>query len=107
MRRVDPPVAALHRMEPQGTVQSLPEVAVADRHHLSEPLPAPAVIAPFGQPVVDAPTHVVATADQRDASGLVDRLQAADHRQQVEPFPPNVRLVVFRLKPPRAVRRAE
>jgi hypothetical protein len=51
MRGIDAVGAAINLMKLHGPVNTLPQIEVLDRDHLSEALPPPAVLAPFDNPM--------------------------------------------------------
>ncbi len=63
MSAVEPTLTTLDSMELQYVFHPLPEVRIPYRHHLSEVLPSPAVIAPLRQAIEDALLDVAGAAD--------------------------------------------
>jgi hypothetical protein len=86
VRRVDSAASDVQVMERQGPIQSLPQVPVLDRHHLTEALPSPAITSPFVQPVGQPSVDVLAGRDQGHARGLVERFQTAHNGEQFQPL---------------------
>jgi len=85
---------ALHLVKFQRPIDTLPQVVVADRHELAESFPMPSPFAPMGELASQATAHVPATRQKRHARRLVERFEAADHGQQLEPAGAGVRLGV-------------
>jgi len=84
---IQSPLPALHPMEPQSPIQTLPQISVLDRHHLAKQFPPPPVAPPFRQAVLHAMPNVRAAAEQSHSGGLVEGLQRPHHRQQIQPLP--------------------
>lgn len=94
MRSVGPPPSALHLVDRQGPVKPPPQVAMLDLDTLAESLPGPIVIAPRGKTLVNPLLDIPAGRNQRHSRRLIERLETADHRQQVEPVTEYVRLEI-------------
>lgn len=90
------PREAFHRVDPQGSVDTLPKVKITDRHELAEAFPAPIVIAPLRKIAPDASPHEAIGREQRHVRRTVERFEAPDHRQQIEPHRVGVGLDVGR-----------
>jgi len=95
---VEPPISAVDLVEMQGLIQSTPQVVVSYGHHLPEKLPAPTVIPPLRQSQLHTPAHVLPATDQRHAGRLIQRFESANHGQQAQAVPVNVRLDVGRFE---------
>lgn len=78
------PYTALDGVEFQGSIDSPPEVVIADRDHVAKPFPLPTVFAPVGELTADPTAHVTAASKQRDLGGTVQRFEAADHSEQFQ-----------------------
>ena len=83
---IETPPLALHVVESQGPIESLPQVPVLHRHHLPEEFPSPAVASPFRKSIPDPLPDVIAAFDQRHPGRLVERFQRPNNSQQVESF---------------------
>lgn len=75
-------------------VEALPEVGILDGRHPPKALPLPVILAPLRQARFEARLQAAAARHERDARGLVERLEAADHRQQFQPLATGVRFFV-------------
>ena len=100
---IETPPPALHVVEPQGPIESLPQVRVLHRHHLSEEFPSPAIGSPFRQTIADPLPDVIAAFDQCHSGRLVERFQRPHDRQQVESFAGKVGLGVLGFEPLRPI----
>ena len=94
---------ALHIVEPQCPIESLPQVRVLHGHHLPKKFPPPAVGSPFLQTIANPLPDVIAAIDQRHSRRLVKRFQRPDDRQQVKSFAAEVRLGILGFKPLRSI----
>ena len=72
-------------MELQCPIDPLPQIVVANRHELAEPLPPPLRSRHWLKLAANAAVHVAAAREQCDARRFVERFQAADDGQQLEP----------------------
>ena len=93
--RIDSPSATFDLVIAQGSVDALPEVAILDGDHRPERLPPPSVLPPLGQTKSDPLSNVGAARDEGNACGLIQGFQSANHGQQLQSFPPDVRFDVF------------
>jgi hypothetical protein len=100
---VETPPLALHVVEPQGPIESLPQVRVLHWHHLAEEFPPPTVGSPFRQTIADPLPDVIAASHQCHLGRLVERFQRPDESKQVEPFAGEVGLGVIGFKPLRPI----
>jgi hypothetical protein len=98
MRGIDSIHAAIELVELHRAIDALPEVEVLDRDHLTEALPAPAVLAPLGKPAADSLADVRTGGDQHHARGPLQGLQATDDAQECESLPGYAGFAGFRLQ---------
>jgi hypothetical protein len=91
---VEPPLLAVDLMEMQGLIQPTPQVVVSYGHHLPKKLPTPAVIPPLRQSQFHTAAHILPATNQRHARRLVQRFESANHGQQSQAVPVNVRFDV-------------
>jgi hypothetical protein len=85
-------------MELQGSIDTLPKVAVLDRRHFAEPLPLPIVRSPVCQTIVQATTNVPAGSHQSDVRRARQSLQTANNSEQLESFAMSVWLSIGSFK---------
>jgi hypothetical protein len=92
--RIKSPPDTLDLMKLQCPSDSLPQIAVANRHLPPESLPMPLFLAPLIQFAPNAARYIAAAGDERDLRGLVERFQAANDRKQLQPAPAVCRLTI-------------
>lgn len=85
---------ALHGVDRGQPVEPLPQIGIFDGRHPPVPLPLPVVLAPLRQTRFQPRLQIPAPRHQRHSRRLVERLQSADHRQQLQPFAAGLVLLV-------------
>jgi hypothetical protein len=76
------------------SIDPLPKIAVADRFDPTKSLPAPLGETPLVQTTAYAAGDVSAGCNEGDARRLIERLQAADDRQELRTLARSVRLFI-------------
>lgn len=83
MGTVDSQPFHLDAMDLQRIVNALPKILVFYGYELPKSIPLPIRTSPIFQAVADSAAHVMARGDQGDVRGLLERLESADHRQEL------------------------
>src|SRR5438105_258160 len=83
VHRVETPAAEVELVHLASPIEPLPQVAVADRGGLTVALPGPAAAPPLIEAEFNPLDHVTAGGKDSDLGGLVNRLEAAQHGQQL------------------------
>src|ERR1700761_1039488 len=82
-------------MKRQRSSESLPEIAILDRHHRAVVFPLPVVFTPVLQAVGQATADVFAGGDERNARRLLECLEPTNDGQEFQSFAANFGLGVF------------
>ena len=85
---------ALHVVKLKRPGDALPKILVADGDEFAEPFPSPFTFAPLAQTLTNSAAYVAAAGQQRDARGLIECFQGANHCEQLEPIPTGARLLI-------------